>query len=50
MFFFINLGVSRTYGMAQTNLQGEVQPMDRPSLQIFKWADSKSTYPCRVSR
>ena len=37
-FFFINLGVSQAHGEAQTNLQGEVQPTDRLSLRVFKWA------------
>ena len=36
LFFLFNLGVSQTPEEAQTNLQGEVQPTDRPSLRIFK--------------
>ena len=35
-FFFFNLGVYQAE--AQTNLQGEVQPTDGPSLRVFKWA------------
>ena len=37
-FFFFLPGVSQTHGEAQINSQGEVQPTNRPSLRVFKWA------------